>query len=80
MRRRMLHYDPAETTAQMRIRQDFDHWILTFTTTQDSTRRRAAARRIRELARDCAWLADQMPDAVWEAIYCVRAARGTVAP
>ena len=76
-----LHLLPrTETAAQTRLRADFDHWLLVFTTTQDAGTRRAAARRLREIARDFAWLADQIPNAVWEAIYCVRTAQGTVAP
>ena len=70
-----------ETTAQVRIRQDFEHWILTFTTTNDLDKRRIAARKIREIARDFSWLADQLPDDVWVAVYHVgRTANGTVSP
>jgi hypothetical protein len=70
----------SETDAQLRARREFNDWILTFSTTQHAETRRISARKIRAMSRELPWLADQLPDSVWEEIYCVRAARGTVAP
>lgn len=68
----------AQLRAEMHACRALDAWIEAFLTLQGAARREASME-IRKIA--CAFprLADRIPDAVWKAVYRVRAA-GTVSP
>ncbi len=71
-----------ETTEQLRAKISLAEWIQTFNTTC-GLRRRAASRKIRELAVLFPWLGDLIPDDVWQRVYHVAdrvRAAGTIAP
>lgn len=69
-----------ETAAQVMLHAELDSWIKIFLNTPAGAIRRNAAREIRAIAREHAWLADQLPQEVWDAVYHVRTARGTTTP
>jgi hypothetical protein len=68
----------SETTEQIRARAMLSTLIITFSHACGRLRRQVS-REIRAFAVQFPWLADQIPDDVWNAVYRVRAA-GTVAP
>lgn len=71
-----------ETTEQLRARRVLTFLIETFRLTANFPSKREISRQIRDIARAQPWLADQLPEDVYAAIYRVgRArARGTEAP
>lgn len=67
-----------ETTEQIRARVKMESLLIALSVAGGRFRR-SVKREIRELACLVPWLADQIPDDVWNEVYCVRAV-GTIAP
>lgn len=67
------------TTEQLRIRAVLEIWVRLFMSPADLFERREARREIREIVAVFPWAGDLLPDAVWNALYRVRA-QGTIAP
>lgn len=58
----------------------FTDWLDIFEHPDNSHMRRTAAQHIRDMARTYEWLSDEIPQNVYDAIYRVRCAAGTVSP
>jgi hypothetical protein len=71
-----------ETTEQLRARRVLAALIEALRLSADHSAKRGLSRQIRDIARTQPWLADQLPDDVYAAIYRVGRlrARGTDAP